>query len=233
MTEQVEKASRQEADYRSSLRAAGRAMWKGLVSIEQFTDMMMTAIDRGMLNAYREGLKRAGLQSNEATPQEVNLYHEEIWNNVSRIGGLAEFIQANSEDSGGAWASVQSRLDMWAGRYGALKTRVEATAAGDKKKQWVLGRTEEHCRTCYGVAGRVYRNSTWLQPGAVLQRVPLRLRAIRHGFETDTGAVSTVPDVWVKGGRDEEHNISGVAYSRFGVEILAETFVGYSVARAR
>jgi len=187
MTEQVEKASRQEADYRSSLRAAGRAMWKGLVSIEQFTDMMMTAIDRGMLNAYREGLKRAGLQSNEATPQEVNLYHEEIWNNVSRIGGLAEFIQANSEDSGGAWASVQSRLDMWAGRYGALRTRVEATAAGDKKKQWVLGRTEEHCRTCYGVAGRVYRNSTWLANNCI----PRSQALCCNGFRCDCGLFDT------------------------------------------
>jgi hypothetical protein len=184
---EVAKATRKELEYRSALRAAGRAMWLGLMSVEQFTESMMTAIDRGMTNAYREGLKRAGLLPNEATPQEAKLYHEEIWNNVSRIGGLAEFIQAGSKDSGGSWASIESRLTMWAGRYGALRTAVEAMAAGDKKKQWILGRTEEHCRTCYGVAGRVYRNSTW----AANNCLPRSQALCCHGFRCDCGLVDT------------------------------------------
>lgn len=183
----IEKASRLEAEYRQSLRAPMYALWQNVASLEQFTDMMMNAIDRGMTNAYREGLKRAGLAPDEASPAEVNLYHEEIWTNVSSIGNLAQFIQDHSKDRGGSWASVENRLNMWAGRYGALRTRVEAVAAGDKKKQWILGRTEKHCRTCYGVAGRVYRNSTWSANNCL----PRSQALCCNGFNCDCMLVDT------------------------------------------
>ena len=185
MTEPVEK-SRLEIEYKSSLRAAMRALWMDVMSIQQFTDALMAAVDRGLNNAYQEGLKKAGLVPNEATPQEAALLYEEIFNNVTRIADLAEFIQAQ-RDSGGTWASIENRLNMWAGRYGALRTRVEAQAAGDKKKQWILGRTEEHCRTCYGVAGRVYRNSTWLQNDCI----PRSQSLCCHGFHCDCSLVDT------------------------------------------
>ena len=183
---EIAKASRLELEYKGSLRAAMRALWMDVMSVQQFTDALMSAVDRGLNNAYQEGLKKAGIRPDEATPAEAALLYEEIFNNVSRIGDLAEFIQAQ-RDSGGKWASVQNRLNMWAGRYGALRTRVEAQAAGDKKKQWILGRTEEHCKTCYGVAGRVYRNSTWL----VNDCIPRSQSLCCHGFNCDCSLVDT------------------------------------------
>ena len=181
------KASSREADYRASLRAAFYGLWKGVFSQEQFTTALFGAVDRGLNNAYQDGLKKAGLQPNEATPAEAAMLYEEIFNNVSRAADLAAFIDANSESNGGKWAAVENRLNMWAGRYGALRTRVHAQAAGDKKQQWVLGRTEEHCRTCYGVAGRVYRNSTWLKNDCV----PRSQSLCCHGFNCDCSLIDT------------------------------------------
>lgn len=186
MSEPVEKATRLEMDYKASLRAAMRALWMDVMSVQQFTTALMDAVDRGLNNAYQEGLKKAGLVPSEATPAEYAILYEEIFNNVSRVGDLADYI-ASVRDSGGKWASIENRLDMWAGRYGALRTRVEAQAAGDKKKQWILGRTEEHCRTCYGVAGRVYRNSTWLASDCI----PRSQSLCCHGFNCDCSLVET------------------------------------------
>jgi len=185
MTEQVEKASRQEAEYRSSLRAAFRALWMDVMSVQQFTDALFSAVDRGLNNAYQEGLKRAGVLPNEATPQEYALLYEEISNNVTRIGDLADYIAGQRD--GGKWSSVESRLDMWANRYGALRTKVGAQAAGDKKQQWILGRTEEHCQACYGVAGRVYRNSTWMANNCL----PRSQALCCNGFRCDCSLVDT------------------------------------------
>lgn len=184
---EVAKASRGETEYRSSLRSVFRGLWQGVLSTEQFTDALMGAVDRGMGVAFREGLKRAGLLPGEASPEETAMLYEEIYNNVSRVGDLAEFVRSNSKENGGSWASVDNRLSMWAGRYGALRTRVEAQAAGDKKKQWILGATEEHCRTCYGVAGRVYRNSTWLANNCI----PRSQALCCHGYHCDCSLVDT------------------------------------------
>ena len=184
---ELAKASRFELEYKSSLRAAMRALWVDVMSVQQFTGALMDAVDRGLGNAYQEGLKKAGLLPNEATPQEAALLYEEISNSVSRIGDLAAFIQDNSRENDGKWGSIENRLNMWAGRYGALRTKVEAMAAGDKKKQWVLGRTEKHCQTCYGVAGRVYRNSTWLANNCL----PRSQALCCHGFNCDCGLFDT------------------------------------------
>ena len=185
MTE-LTKATRLEIQYKSSLRAVFRGLWMDVMSVQQFTTALMDAMDKGLDNAYQEGLKKAGLLPDEATPAEAALLYDEIYNNVSRIGDLAAFIQ-EQRDKGGKWASVDNRLRMWAGRYGALRTKVEAKAAGDKKKQWVLGRTEEHCRTCYGVAGRVYRNSTWLANNCL----PRNQALCCHGYHCDCSLVDT------------------------------------------
>jgi hypothetical protein len=187
VTEQVEKASRQEAEYKSTLRSAFYGLWQNVMSTEQFTDILMSAVDRGMTNAFREGLKRAGLTQNEASMEEVRLYHEEIWNNVSRAGELAQFIRENSKDTGGSWATVANRLTLWANRYDALRSAIYSSAASDKKAQWVLGRTEKHCQSCYGFAGRVYRRSTWAGNNALPKSPALCCR----GFLCDCSLVDT------------------------------------------
>ena len=184
---EIGKASSREGDYRASLRAAMYALWRGVMSLEQFTDSMMNAVDRGLNNAYQEGLRKAGIRPNEATPTEAALLYEEIANNVSRIGQLADFIAANSKDSGGKWGTVANRLDLWVNRYGALRTKVEAQAAGDRKKQWALGKTEEHCVTCYGVNGRVYRNSVWMANDCL----PRSSSLCCHGFRCDCSLIDT------------------------------------------
>ena len=183
----IEKASRGEAEYRSSLRAVFRSLWLDVVSIEQFTQSLFAAVDRGMRAALNEGLQKAGFQPEEASLAETQLFYDEIYNNVSRAAALAEFIQANSKANDGAWASVQNRLDLWANRYPALRTAVYSQAAGDKKAQWQLGATEEHCRTCYGFNGRVYRRSTWAKNNALPQSQALCCK----GFRCDCSLIET------------------------------------------
>ena len=186
MTE-VAKATRQQIEYRSSLRAAMYGLWVGALSVEQFNSALMDAIDRGMTNAFVEGLKRCGFTIQEASIEETRLYHEEIWNNVSRVGALAAFIEENSKERGGSWATIDNRLTLWANRYTALRIAISTSACGDKKKQFVLGRTEEHCRSCYGFAGRVYRGSVWAANNALPQSQALCCR----GFRCDCSLVDT------------------------------------------
>ena len=163
-----------------------RSLWMDVVSQEQFNQSLMAAVDRGLTNALREGLEKAGLRPDEASLAETQLYYDEIYNNISRASSLAEFI-IQQRDSGGKWASIEARLDLWANRYPALRNAVYSQAAGDKKAQWVLGQTEEHCRTCYGVAGRVYRRSTWAANNCLPQSQALCC----HGFRCDCSLLDT------------------------------------------
>ena len=183
----ADKAASGTSEYASMLRAGARGLWKGVFSVDQFTSAMMNAIDRGLMAAMAEGLKRCGFLPDEASANELQLLYGEIAENVSRIYDLGAFIEANSEANGGKWASVSSRLDMWVNRYPALVTAISASACRDKKQQWVLGRTEDHCESCYGFAGRVYRYGTWAANNALPQSQALCC----HGFRCDCSLVDT------------------------------------------
>ena len=153
---------------RMRIRSNVRSFWNGFVNYDGFYSMMMDSIRRGMTDAWREGAAECGLKMDELSAQERNQLEVMIFGQFDYITGFADAIDAGSKANGGKLAPLFARAERWINRYNEAKTQAAAKACANKKKVWKLGPTE-HCRTCAGFEGRVYRYETWSDNGALPQ----------------------------------------------------------------
>lgn len=167
------------AEYGRQLRAVARALWLGALSVEQFYSSMLSVIDAGLTRAMREGLAECGFEPDEAGEAETRLLFAEISQNLDSAWDLGEYIASNAKAEGGKWGAVTSRLEMWQNRYPKLRVEIAAQACADRKMEWALGATEEHCASCFNFAGRVYRYSVWAKNGALPQSQKLCCKGYR------------------------------------------------------
>lgn len=152
-----------QAAYLRDLREIARGYWLDVFSQDEFFDAMFGAIDTWLRIAWQEGAKSAGIMPDEITPAEQVQLSGIIFKEYMFVPKLAQFIQQNSKANGGLLRTVQARLVGWAARYKDVYTRASLTAKNDPKKIWVLGPTEKHCPSCSKLAGKVKRQSWWLE----------------------------------------------------------------------
>lgn len=155
------------SDFRANIRAAIRGLWSGSLSLFAFTDNMVGAIDIGLRQAWAEGAAQCGIAPNELTPQELYKMQDMINGQFEYILRFGDDILNNSKEAGGKLEPLFARGEMWINRYNEARIRGAAMACADQKVKWHLGPTEEHCRSCAGYAGKVYRYSTWANAGAL------------------------------------------------------------------
>ena len=172
--------SRGTSLYRSSLRAAIRGLWLGVMDPDQFWKAMSLAIKTHLRAAWLSGAKECGIAPDELTTDEVMalqdaIDYEHIW-----IGGLANTIEANSKARGGKLTPLLTRIEIWIGRWEGVRSKALTMACKDKKLEWVLGPTE-HCRSCLALSGKVKRASWWNENG-ILPRVHGAWYLICKGF---------------------------------------------------
>jgi hypothetical protein len=85
-----------------------------------------------------------------------------LFQQMTYIGGLANYVEAHSNANGFPLSTAMNRLGLWANRYGEFKTRGFMMAAKDKKMVWNLGPVKtEHCGSCVKLSGKVKRSSQW------------------------------------------------------------------------
>lgn len=159
--------------YRASLRAAVRGLWKGILTPKQFREAMTSTINRRLTQAWAEGAKECGIKPADYTEEEKVALRVALENEL-------EFITEFSEAITGAekLEPLFRRADMWVNRYRDFKNRAKVLACSDKKLQWVIGPTEQHCKDCSGYNGKVYRGSVWAKKDIRPQHPNLSC----HGF---------------------------------------------------
>jgi hypothetical protein len=160
------------ADYRQSIRAAIYALWSGQSNYFNFTDDMVGILTRQLRIAWREGAAVCGIASDELSAVEIAARDELINSQFPYLAGFAGAIEEGSKANGGKLGPLLERGELWVRQYDKAYKNAQAMACRDKKARFVLGPTEKHCRTCFGLNGRVYRYSTWVQNGAVPPRNP-------------------------------------------------------------
>lgn len=156
-----------EATFRSGIRSAVRGLWNGSFSIAQFKSAMKSTIERNLTQAWNEGARQCGIALDEMTDDEVKARDAFIKNQYQYIDGYANAIRENDKISKGNLAALFTRAEMWLERYPEAKANGHAMACADQKAEFFYGKTREHCRTCQGLVGRVYRYSTWVKYNAV------------------------------------------------------------------
>jgi len=147
-----------------------RGLWNGSLDYDLFFDAMMTGIRRGLTDAFHSGAADCGILPSELKKEERVALERAINYETQWIDGFAATIEENSRDNGGALGPLHSRAEIWIGRYEGVKAEAMAMACADKKLRWVLGPTEDSCRSCQALSGKVKRASYWNEQG-ILPRV--------------------------------------------------------------
>lgn len=165
--------------YRSQIRSAVRGLWSGALSLAQFREAMQSAIRRGLTRAWREGAAKCGVAANELSADELDALAKAVEDEYGYIGNFAGAVREQDKLGGGKLQPLFDRAELWANRYPDIVNRAQVMACGDKKLEWILGPTEEHCADCSKYNGRVYRASTWAKADIRPQHSGLAC----HGFQ--------------------------------------------------
>lgn len=150
-----------ERGYRSSLRSAARGLWTGALTYSQFFDSMFSLIERGLTRAWYAGAEECGIKPAELTQLELSALTQAIVMERTHIGRLADFVEQHAKAAGGRLRTVMARVELWAKRAQDVASRARVLACQDKKLQWQLGATENHCTSCLKLANKVKRASQW------------------------------------------------------------------------
>jgi len=152
------------AEYRSAVRSAVRGMWSGSITYNDFFDMMYSAIDSGLRNAWLTGAARCGIKKDELNEAENQALRRVILNERSYIAGFADAILENSKENKGKLTPLLRRAELWVKRYNDVASQAQVMACSDKKLKW-MRHALDSCSSCRKMEGRVYRASVWNKYG--------------------------------------------------------------------
>jgi hypothetical protein len=153
--------------FRRALRSAITGFWRGETEMFGFVDQMLSALNFGYRWAWRDGAAQFGITMEELTDEERNALQRCINDDISHVMGIASDIARANRDSGGKLTPFLNRAELWVNRYNAVQALAATYAGANRKFEFVLGPTEKHCRSCLGLAGRVYRGDVWRGNNAV------------------------------------------------------------------
>lgn len=156
-----------EETFRKSLRSLIRGLWTSVIRQNQFEDEMSFLLEKEIANAWAEGASECGVKPDEYSDEEQAKLNEFIVNQVGYVSGLADAIVENNKKNGGDIFPLFDRSKLWLDRYTEAQANGHAMACSDQKAKFVFGKTKEHCGSCRGLVGRVYRYSTWAKYNAV------------------------------------------------------------------
>jgi len=151
--------------YRAGVRSAVYGLWRGEFDFFQFVDAMVSAIDRNFTTAWYDGMASCGMTPAEITQEERDRLQLEINTEIQYLMKYASAITEGSKANRGKLRDFTGRIPMWVNRFEGIRELAKIYACGDKKFEWVIGRTKEHCKDCLMLSGRVYRGSVWKASG--------------------------------------------------------------------
>lgn len=161
----------------SDILAEARA---GNINRRRWAQLVRSLIKRWGTQAYRDGVEDGGADPDELTDDDRQRINELIADQsqyVTRFG--AELFKAITD------AEAAQKPAMWFNRsimpfYDAGKLSADRNGM----YEWVLGRTEEHCRTCLAANGQRHRLKSWHNRG-VLPQNNGHAELFCHGFNCD------------------------------------------------
>lgn len=185
--------SRSADQYGVSIRGNVRALWAGVVDIDQFMVAMRATVRRGLTLAWHEGAAECGIKPDELTDKEEQALEAAVRSEYSYIFAFGEYIEANNKASKGLLQDLYGRVSLWVNRYLDVTNRAKVMACRDQKLEWRLNQvrgTKESCDSCQKLAGQVRRGSTWERLGVRPQSPPNRKLAC-GGWKCGCGLVVT------------------------------------------
>lgn len=154
------------SSYRATLRSNVRALWTGAWDVFDFTNAMTNSIIAGLNAAFNEGLDSIGATGIDISPEERRALRDVIDNELSRVDGFGDAIEAGSKANGGQLQPFFDRLELWLGRYDqVVEMGVVSGSKPTDNLVWELGATEEHCPECSTLNGTIASKDAWNASG--------------------------------------------------------------------
>ena len=147
-----------EDDFEDTL----QALIDGKATPRQASARLRGIIRKANNKAFRDGLTDGGAIDEEPTDSEqveINQFIAEQSQYVSSLLGTIKSEKLESSQGKGKEWYNKSVSPMYDAGF--------ASAGGNKMVEWVLGRTEMHCRSCSAYNGQRHRFKSWLRIGAM------------------------------------------------------------------
>lgn len=180
--------------YRKSVRDAVRGLWGGNLGLIDFYNSLSTAVSRQFPAAWDEGAAKWGITDAELTDEEQQRLTLEINTEISYITGFGQAILDGSKANGGALQPFLDRAELWVNSYERIVNLAGVMAAADQKGIWQFGDTD-HCISCAGYAGKVYRNSVWRKFLEPYDLMPKGKGLACKGFNCQCGIFPTTKSI--------------------------------------
>lgn len=148
-------------NYRMAVRRAIRGLWAGQYSRFDFVDNMFDAIRRYFNEAYLDGARSVGYAPDDLTDEELRVPQSEANAELAYVMTFARDIEDASRANGGALTPLIDRADNWTRAYERIADMARQSIGGDQKLKWVRGNSEQSCKDCIRLDGRIYRASVW------------------------------------------------------------------------
>lgn len=158
-------------DFARSVRSLVYGLWSGRLDRFTFIDSMVGTIDRSIRRAWFTGAAQCGILPAELTVAEMDAMRDLINSQFGYLVNFADAIDANKKGAG-LLSTHYSRAELWINRYNDAINQARLMACADQKLIWKLGFTEQHCRTCNALDGKVKRTSVWTAAGVKPQNAP-------------------------------------------------------------
>jgi hypothetical protein len=151
--------------YTSQLRSSIYGLWRGALSISSFVEAFTGTVFTGLSSAWFSGARAAGIERDEMTDAENQALQVALFQQMTYIGGLANYVYLHSQANDFKLSVPMSRLGLWSNRYKEFYIKGMVMAKADPKYTWVLGPTDKHCQDCVRISGKTKRSSQWLKSG--------------------------------------------------------------------
>lgn len=158
--------------FRRVMRRATLDFYRGDIDAFEFIDVMIALVEDQLRRAWNEGMRAMGLDpKKDMLPEWEEILAQEIGKQLNFVLQYAEDIEkARAEESG--VDALYSRIEMWVNRFNEVVNLAKTVVGGKEKLVWRLGRTEQHCITCYTLNNVVAYAEEWRASGYKPQNAP-------------------------------------------------------------
>jgi len=157
--------SRISRNFRGDFRQLIRGVLKGYFSPEVFIGDSWRLIERLFWVAFERGTRDGGLVG--ISSSDWSAFNRDLSVEFKSLLKFGSDILRGLYNSQGGLTRALDRGDLYVSRLNYFYRLGVALAGATDMREWVLGRTQEHCDDCRRYHGQVHPYRTWALMGAI------------------------------------------------------------------
>ena len=156
--------------YAREIDNAAHTLWKnGPPGVAR---MLTATIRFGLRDAFDLGAADIGINPEDYINADLRDRDAIIDEEISHVPDLVQYLKDLANDPQAKLSDADNRLQMWKQTFTDMRTQAKLILGQDEKLEFVLGATEQHCKSCSKLNGIVKRTSFWRSHGVMPRNPP-------------------------------------------------------------